>query len=197
MKGWTKMKKTKKWASRITSIIVYGLLLVMVVLVVSSKMSGGSPKIFGHELLTVLSGSMEPGIKTGSIISVTPVKSKETLKKGDVITFKAADAPSQYITHRIIEVKKISSAVQYTTKGDNNDSKDSSPVLAENVVAQYDHFTIPYVGYVFSFLKSKAGAILSLIIPGVLMVVWSILSILKTIQSIDQEKTDANSMKIG
>jgi signal peptidase I len=182
------MKNTKKWINRISSIIIYGLLVCMVLMVISSKMSGGTPKVFGHELMTVLSGSMEPGIKTGSIISVTPVSDPGKFKKGDVITFKASDAPDKLITHRIIDVQKVNSSVQYITKGDNNDAKDPTPVPATNVVAQYDNFTIPYVGYLLSFVKSKMGAVLMLIVPGVLMMVWSIISIWKAISSIDPKK---------
>lgn len=32
----------------------------------------GEPQVFGYQLKTVLSGSMEPEIKTGSIIAVKP-----------------------------------------------------------------------------------------------------------------------------
>lgn len=191
------MKKTKKWLSKITSFIIYGLLLATVLVVVSSKITGGTPQLFGHEFLTVLSGSMEPGIQTGSIISVSPVKKPIVFKKGDVITFKAADAPNTLITHRIIEVQQADSSVQYITKGDNNDSRDTLPVPAANIVAQYDHFTIPYVGYLFTFIKSKMGAVITLIFPGVLLVVWSIISILKTINTIDSKEKDSNSLKIG
>jgi signal peptidase I len=182
------MKKSKKWISRIFSLLIYGVLLCMVVMVVSAKLSGGTPRVFGHEFLTVLSGSMEPGIKTGSIISVTPINYPIKFKKGDVITFKATDAPNKLITHRIIDVQTIDSSVQYVTKGDNNDAKDTSPVLASNVVAKYDNFTIPYVGYLLSFVKSKMGAVLMLIVPGVLMILWSVISIWKTINTINPKK---------
>lgn len=182
------MKKAKKWGSRIASLIIYGLFLSLVFVVVAAKLTGGTPKVLGHEYLTVLSGSMEPGIKTGSIISVTPVKNPTDLKEGDVITFRAPDSPKILITHRIVQIQKVNSTVLYVTKGDANDANDASPVQAKDVVAQYDQFTIPYVGYLLSFVKSKLGAVLMLIVPGVLMVLWSIFSIWRTIQSLDSKK---------
>lgn len=184
------MKTFKTWASRISSVIIYGLFICIVITVIPAKINGETPKVFGYELLTVLSGSMEPGIKTGSIIAVKPVKDPTKFKKGDVITFKAADNPNTLITHRIIEVQKADSTVQYITKGDNNDSKDPSPVTAGNVVAEYKGFTIPYVGQLMDFIQSKTGAIYLLIVPGVLMVLWSVFSIWRAISQIESKKQD-------
>lgn len=191
------VNRTKKWLSKITSFIIYGLLIATVLMAVSLKVTGGTPQLFGHEFLTVLSGSMEPGIQTGSIISVSPVKKPIVFKKGDVITFRAKDAPNTLITHRIIEVQQADSSVQYITKGDNNDSRDTLPVPAANIVAQYDHFTIPYLGYLLTFVKSKIGAVITLIFPGALLVGWSIISIWKTISAIDSKEKDSKSLKIG
>ncbi len=182
------MKTFKKWASRISSVIIYGLLICMIVTVIQAKINGGTPKVFGYELLTVLSGSMEPGIKTGSIIAVQPVKDPTKFKKGDVITFKAADNPDTLITHRIIEVQKADSTVQYITKGDNNDVKDPSPVTAGNVAAEYNGFTIPYIGNLMNFIQSKTGAIYLLIVPGVLMVLWSVFSIWRALSQIEPKQ---------
>jgi signal peptidase I len=178
----------KKWIGGITSFIIYGLLVVMIFLVVSSKIAGGTPKVFGYELLTVLSGSMEPGIKTGSIIAMKPVEDPTNFKKGDVITFKPGDNPNMLITHRIIEVQKVYSSVQYITQGDNNNAKDPDPVTAGNVVGEYTGFTIPYVGKILSFIQSKTGAIYLLIVPGVLMILWSVISIWRAISRIESKK---------
>ncbi|MDN3016813.1 signal peptidase I [Paenibacillus sp. BSR1-1] len=182
------MKSLKKWASRISSVIIYGLLICMIIAVISAKINGGTPKVFGYEIMTVLSGSMEPGIKTGSIIAVKPVSAPTNFKKGDVITFKAADNPNTLITHRIIDVQKVDTTVQYITKGDNNDSKDPSPVTAGNVVAEYKGFTIPIIGKIMAFIQSKTGAIYLLIVPGVLMVLWSVFSIWRAISKIETKK---------
>lgn len=179
------MKKFNKTLSWITSILIYGFLIVMIFMVVSTKIAGGTPKIFGYELMTVLSGSMEPGIKTGSIIAVKPVEDASKYKKGDIITFKAADDSKKLITHRIMDVQKADSTIQYITKGDNNQTKDPSPVTLGNVVAEYSGFTIPYVGRIMSFIQSKIGAIILLVVPGVLMVLWSLFSIWRTISSVE------------
>ncbi|MEH7157416.1 signal peptidase I SipW [Neobacillus drentensis] len=172
----------RKWISNFVTTILFLVLLVMVFVVVSSKASGGEPQIFGYELKTVLSGSMEPGIKTGSIIAVKPGGDMNRFKTGDVITFKLDE--KKIITHRIIEVSKVQEQVIYKTKGDNNKSPDINPVLSQNVVAEYNGFTIPYLGYFISFTNSKNGAFL-LIIPGLFLLLYSALTIWKAISHLD------------
>ena len=84
---------------------------------------------------------------TGSIIAVKPVENAANLKKDDIITFKESE--DILITHRIVEVIKNGEQTMYVTKGDNNDDKDTNPVVSQNVVAEYSGFTIPYVGYFY------------------------------------------------
>ncbi|WP_099362269.1 signal peptidase I SipW [Fredinandcohnia onubensis] len=177
-------KKILKITSNAISVILFLLLLVMVFVVISSKASGGEPQIFGYQLKTVLSGSMEPTFKTGSIISVKPVEDKTGLEKNDVITFIQED--KSLVTHRVMEVIENNGYTTYRTKGDNNEDMDIQPVLAENVVAEYTGFTIPYVGYLINFAQSGKGTAILLIIPGILLLGYSGLSIYQAIKEIEK-----------
>jgi signal peptidase I len=185
-----KMKTFKKWAGRISSIIIYGLLICMVVTVIAAKINGGTPKVFGYEIMTVLSGSMEPSIKTGSIIAVKPISNSSALQKGDVITFKASDNPNTLITHRIVEVERVNDSFQFITKGDNNDTKDRAPVINKNIVGEYSGFTLPFVGKILAFIQSNNGAIFLLIVPGVLMILWSVISFWREISKINPKEAN-------
>lgn len=187
------MKVIKKWTSNLLTILLFAVFILLLFVVISSKASGGEPQIFGYQLKTVLSGSMEPGIKTGSIIAVKPGGDMNRFKKGDVITFKMDE--KNIVTHRIIEVNKSGNQVLYRTKGDNNETADMDPVLSQNVIAEYSGFTIPYLGYFVSFTNSKNGAFL-LIIPGLLLVIYSVVTIWKTIAELDP-KTVKDSEDIG
>jgi signal peptidase I len=183
------MKKVKKWTSNIITGILFAVLIFMVVVVVSSKASGGEPEAFGYQLKTVLSGSMEPGIQTGSIIAVKPGGDMTRFEKGDVITFRQEE--NMLVTHRVAEVIKNGDQVMYRTKGDNNKTEDLNPVLSENVVAEYTGFTVPYVGYFMNFTNSKNGAFL-FIIPGILLLIYSGFTIWRAISQIEvkPKKTD-------
>jgi len=174
-------KKIMKWINSIVSTILMVLLISVAVVVVISKASGGEQQIFGYQLKSVLSGSMEPGIQTGSIIAVKLAEDKTKFKVGDVITFMEEDI---LITHRITEVNKSADSVLYRTKGDNNNAEDMNPVLSDNIVAEYTGFTIPYVGYFVNFSQSKNGALL-LLIPGFLLLIYSAFTIWKVLSQIE------------
>ncbi|WP_449536946.1 signal peptidase I SipW [Ferdinandcohnia sp. Marseille-Q9671] len=181
----------KKWINNVVSVLLIAVILLMVFFLVSSKISGGTPKVFGKELLTVLSGSMEPAIQTGSIIAITPTEDSTIYKEGDVITYRSLDDPNVLITHRIMEVQEVDSSIQYITKGDNNDAKDTSPIPSSNVVGEYTDFTIPFVGYILDFVKSKIGTVLVIIVPGILLIGYAAFSVWRAIASMEDSEPES------
>lgn len=178
------MKNVKKIVSGLTTTVLFLVLIVMVIAVISSKASGGEPSFFGYQLKPVFSGSMEPTFMTGSIIAVKPVEDPTSLKKDDVITF--MESQDKLVTHRIIEVIGNGESTMFRTKGDNVESPDSNPVLANNVVGKYSGITIPYAGYFMDFAKSAKGAIILLVLPGVLLLIYSAVSIFKGLKEIEK-----------
>ena len=180
-------KRVWKIISSIITGILFLLLIFMIFVVVSSKASGGEPSFLGYQLKTVLSGSMEPTFKTGSIIAIKPLRNPTDLKKDDVITFMLGNEDT-FATHRIVEVIKNENQVMYKTKGDNNVNADQDLALAQNVVGKYIGFTIPYAGYLIDFSKSKNGAALLLILPGLLLLGYSGFTIFNAIKEIDVSK---------
>src|SRR5699024_10647649 len=98
--------------------IVLIFLAFIVGMVAVSKVSGQQPNVFGYELKTVLSGSMEPLIQTGSVIVVRQTDGTDHFQEGDIVTFVTEE--KLLVTHRIIEVE----GAEYITKGDNNNGPD-------------------------------------------------------------------------
>lgn len=175
-------KKVMKWVSNLVTAVLMVLLIGMGALVMVTKLSGEEPQVFGYQIKTVLSGSMEPEIRTGSVIAVKLAEEKEHFKKGDVITFQTEE--NILITHRVTEVVKSGESVMYRTKGDNNNAEDMEPVLSQNVVAEYTGKTVPYLGYFISFAQSKNGAFL-LLVPGFLLLLYSGFTIWRAISQIE------------
>jgi signal peptidase I len=187
-------KKVWKITSNFITIVLFLLLIFMIFVVVSSKATGGEPNFLGYQLKTVLSGSMEPTFKTGSIIAIKPSNSPTEYKKGDIITFKKDE--STIVTHRVIEVIKNNSGdILYKTKGDNNEDADVEPVLSQNVLAKYTGFSIPYLGYLVDLAKSKIGTALLLIIPGFILLIYAIVTVLGVIKEIDKTNKSNDTHK--
>ncbi|MEI5907759.1 signal peptidase I [Bacillus spongiae] len=176
------MKKAIKVLGKMGSGALILLLVVLAVLVLSSRASGGEPTIFGHQVKVVLSGSMEPTFLTGSIIVNEVVNKEATYKKDDIITFQAED---KLITHRIIDVKKVGDQMMYETKGDHNNAPDSGYVVSANIVGKYTGMTIPNAGYIIQFATSKAGSALLLFIPGLLLVLSAVRTMVTALRDLE------------
>lgn len=183
--------RIKTIISNTLSTLMFIVFLLVVVAVLVSKASGGEPAFFGYQIKTVLSGSMEPGIQTGSIIALKPGGDMNRFQKGDVITFMSPE--NILITHRVtnVELNNAIGQVSYTTKGDNNDAADMTPVSSTNVVGQYTGFTIPFVGYAMNFAVSKAGSVLLMIIPGLMLFLYALYTMWKTISNLEKRSSEA------
>jgi signal peptidase I len=187
------MKRAVKITSNVLYVLVFVTLLTMTIMVISSRASGGEPELFGYQFKTVLSGSMEPTFKTGSIILVEKIDNPKSLSKNDVITFKQDER--NMVTHRIVEVIKQPEHVLYRTKGDNNEEADLNPVLAENVVAKYSGITIPFIGYFLKYASSQMGTAILLILPGLLLLGYATITIRSVIKEIESRTKAVQSIE--
>ena len=186
------LKFTLQMLNKGLSILLFIVFFAVIVLVVSNKFTGGDFQVFGYELKTVLSGSMEPDIMTGSVIAIKMTDDGQQFEKGDVITFRAEE--HMLITHRITEV--IQDGQAYRTKGDANNAPDQEPVPAENIVGQYTGVHLPYVGYVLSFAGSKEGAALLMVLPGLFLLGYAFFSIGSVLRQIDDKKEEQTAEEI-
>jgi len=128
----------------------------------------------------VLSGSMEPAIKTGSIIFSYPA---ESYVQGDVITFAPNGNAGKLVTHRIVTKTYpdgLDSPPSYLTAGDANEEFDSWEIKDENITGK-NLLTIPYLGYIAEKAKTPYGFILFVIVPATIIIYEEIKSLLKEV----------------
>lgn len=154
------MKKLKKiWNIFTTVLTVIAILLALALVGV---------RLFGFQVFSVLSGSMEPEYHVGSLIYVKEVDYHE-LKSGDVITFMLSE--DLVATHRIVDVypdQDDPTVLRYQTKGDANEAPDGTLVHYKNVIGT-PVFTIPYLGYVADFIQKPPGTYAAIAIGAVLL----------------------------
>lgn len=110
--------------------------------------------IAGIRPYAVVSGSMEPGIKVGSVCVVNLNASYSKVKKGDIIAFKVGDGV--LVTHRAVSITEDG----IITKGDANNADDAAPVGKKDFVGK-TLFSIPLVGYIITFIHTRHGLIAS------------------------------------
>jgi signal peptidase len=132
----------------------------------------------GWSINTLVSGSMEPTLKTGSLIVSHPAKAEEIVV-GDIITFLPVSVGETMITHRVTRIEK-NSAVSFYTKGDANSKQDPFEIPARNLIGKMC-FHIPYCGYFIEFLKTPLGFVFSIIVPSISILVMYVFTILRLI----------------
>ena len=154
------MKLFKKIWNVVTTVLVAVVVILALLLV--------GVRLFGMQVYTVLSGSMEPVYHTGSLIYVKNVDYRD-LKEGDVITFILDE--DTVATHRIVGIvpdEEDPSVLRYRTKGDANDAEDGSLVHYKNILGT-PVFTIPKMGYVANYIQNPPGSYLTISGGAILM----------------------------
>jgi len=156
--------------------------LIAVLLIVSSFPIPGNIKF-----LTVLSGSMEPAIKMGSVVLVKPAQEQADYKIGDVITFGEISKIKTPTTHRIYEIKVQGSQPVYITKGDANNAPDIREITQKDIVGKV-LLSIPYLGYAVDAAKKPLGFALIIIVPAVLIIFGEVKKIVEEIKKNGKKK---------
>lgn len=146
----------KKITKGLLNVFFFSICTVFVAMIVLNFM--------GIHPFIVQSGSMEPTIQTGSVAFVDQRYDFEKLVEGDVIAFETR--PGVLVTHRIINIENG----LIETKGDNNEVSDGFSTSAENFKG-LTRFSIPGLGFLFAWIQTKQGIILSatIVIMGIVL----------------------------
>lgn len=172
------MKALKKIFKLIYSLFVAFIVAVAVLLIFSILPITGNYKV-----LTVISGSMEPAIKTGSVVVIKPFADYNV---GDVVTFGKVGKNQNPVSHRIVSVTVSESGAEYyTTKGDANNNNDENS-LQKSQIAGKVLISFPYIGYAVDFAKKPFGFALIIAVPAAAIIGDEIK---KIIQELKKKKT--------
>lgn len=112
------------------------------------------PSVLGFCPLTVVSGSMSPGINTGDMVVIK--KGSQSIQQGDIVTYRLEDA---LVIHRVKAVDKQGAAEVFVTQGDANSIPDYKVVEHNQVVGKY-LFRIPMGGYIKASLQGWPGILI-------------------------------------
>ena len=154
------MRALKRIGNVLSTVLVAAMVVLAVALV--------GVRLVGFEVFTVLSGSMEPAYKTGSLIYVKDVDPM-TLTDGDVITFMLDE--DTVATHRIVGVvpdETDPTTIRFRTKGDANFYEDGQLVHYKNVIGK-PVFTIPGLGYAANYIQHPPGLYYAIIAAVVIL----------------------------
>jgi signal peptidase len=132
----------------------------------------GLPSLFGYKSFTVMSGSMEPAIGTGSVVVERPIAPRNA-KVGDVITFKDPEGTGRLITHRVTRVRVSGATASLVTKGDANNTVERWNVPADGSIGRVA-YDVPKVGYAMVLAGGRHGRLLLIALPALLLAAFEI-----------------------
>ncbi|MCJ7829656.1 signal peptidase I [Patescibacteria group bacterium] len=163
MKKKTKKEKIKKVLSIIINVIL-GFFIVLGLVIAFSMI----PFKNNFKILAVMSGSMKPTIKTGSLVFIKP---SPVYNQGEIISFHPSDAKTEKgtVTHRIYYIESSLNHKFYITKGDANNAPDPQRISEDRIVGKYI-FAVPVLGYLIGFIKTIPGLVLIIIIPATIII---------------------------
>jgi signal peptidase len=143
------LRRLVRWTTRLVllafALLIVGALAVLVVI----------PRATQGEAMTVLTGSMTPGIPVGSVVIVRPVD-PGTLRVGDIATYQKDPGKPGFITHRITKIDTTTTPTRFTFKGDANRGADLEAVIPKQIRGQV-WFHVPYLGTIRDGLHGKGG----------------------------------------
>jgi signal peptidase len=114
-----------------------------------------------YDLYVLRSESMKPTLNMGDVIIAGPA-SGSPLTPGTIVTFVRN---RELVTHRVVSID----GNNVSTKGDALEEADPWLVPISDIKSIY-LFKIPYLGYVTSFVRTKLGWFLLIILPAMLIV---------------------------
>lgn len=159
-----KLKSALKVARVIKNIVCWAIVAVLVFTVITfllTRISGGTPSVFGYTLHRVETGSMEPALHVGDVILNRDVSNPEELKVGDIVTFQGGSAfGNRHVTHRVFiaPYKNGQGETVIVTKGDANEITDGEILLSK--VESKMQQKVEFLRMLYAFFFSPWGLII-------------------------------------
>lgn len=197
--------KLKNILHFISTVLMYSICLIMIIVFLifvvnfidkQNNLKSGNNKKDLFSAYTIVSPSMVPAINVLDVVVTMRVDSPDDLEKGDIITFNSTDYrySGVRVTHRIINIEKTSNGEYlFTTKGDNNNTEDSSRISFNEIYGKV-LFRIPKIGYIQYYLSSILGWVAIIIAPAIMIIGYDIYKLVKTLRNTDK---NSSSKKIS
>lgn len=149
----------------------YGLIIVYLGFLLTFFLFIESERDSGIDVYTITTASMSPTIIPGS--TVVTLKT-DNYSIGDIISYRQEDtqtgvAFSRYLTHRIVDIQKLDNSKKIITQGDANTIPDPYEVSANQIRGKVV-LIIPFLGYLFFFVKTIPGFLVLVGLPVFLLI---------------------------
>lgn len=157
-------RKSRRWPAVVGRALLWGFVGLCVVILLALVVI---PRVIGATPYTVISGSMEPGIPTGSVVVAEPQPFEE-VGVGDVVTYQLEPGQAEVVTHRVVGIDTVDGEPRLRTQGDANEEADPEPVRSEQLRGTV-RYHVPYIGHVSTAVSGPVREQLSVVAGGALI----------------------------
>ena len=174
------MDTVRKVLHFLSTVFLYSLLIIVLIIavffgayVIGMKNHEDRSPLFG--VYVIISPSMVPNINVYDAV-VTMRVPTDKIEMYDVITFLSKDINTHGtpITHRVVGIVETEDGkIGYRTKGDNNNAEDNALIMEDEVIGKV-LFRIPMIGYVRTFITSRIGWLLIVVLPCVGIIIYDV-----------------------
>ena len=193
------MKEKKSPLGKILNILLTVVIIVLaavIALTIFVRITGNNPTLFGYSIFRVSTGSMEPDLMVGDVILIHEVDDVNSLRVGDVITYRGTigEYANMMITHQIVKAPYEENGTTYVvTKGVANDIEDK-PVSVDKITGKLV-CKIPFLDKLYSFFLTPWGLLAAVLIILIAFAgeFWNIFK--ATHQEIEQPKMNKDTLE--
>ena len=173
----------------ILSVLIIILALFILLSVVMTK-PGQAPNVMGYSSFRVLSGSMEPTIRTGSMILVKATDPSE-IGPDDIISFYSSDPTlaGAVNTHRVLSVEQQNGVYIFHTKGDANLVVDEYPTSGKDIIGVVV-FSSYFLGLIIRLLSNPLVFVPIILVPLLLILILNMIKTIKLARIAAQEEEE-------
>jgi signal peptidase len=157
----------------------YTVVALALVTIVFSVMVYIAPHL-GWFVFSVTSGSMEPALKTGSLVVTGPVDT-DTIEVGDIILFRPGYGTNNRIIHRVIEIHE-DSELRFSTRGDANLNPDPVRIHVDNVDGRVLLNLAGFGGFI-EFLRTTPGFCTMVVGPAAILLAAYVYNVWRALNS--------------
>ena len=186
------MRKLRDILLKIVNIISIAIIICTIFVLISVVFLGKDevPDFMGYSIFRITTGSMEPTLKTGSLIVVHKTDISQ-IKPDDVITFYSRDPALEGAvnTHRVVEITEENGQAVIVTKGDANYVNDKYLVYSDDLIGVmiYDSYVL---GVIIRLVSNPLIFLPLIFLP---LLVMLILNLTKTVKMMGKMMDEEDS----
>ena len=162
--------------------------VLMVVAVLAFAGLAVGPHVLGYRTMTMLTGSMAPGINPGDVTVATPLPTSD-LTVGMIVSYHIPVDDHHVVTHRVVSVEHgPDGRVTIQTKGDANDAVDPWKATLRGDTVYQVRAVIPHLGRVIEVFRTPVVTKALVYGAPTLLAGWLILAIWQPTRTTKEER---------